>query len=108
MDVDTKSVEQLSAALGRPSDVKFSKSVVIDGKKTFNEENLKSMFGKQIKHTSLMGENQKQKSIRFIDNVIENLDPVVYSTVVYQLEVLKEQISRGGASQRCFKRETYN
>jgi hypothetical protein len=97
MDVDTKSVEQLSAALGRPSDVKFSKSVVIDGKKTFNEENLKSMFGKQIKHTSLMGENQKQKSIRFIDNVIENLDPVVYSTVVYQLEVLKEQISRGGA-----------
>ena len=63
-------------------------------KKTFSEERLQDMFNKEIKHTSLMGDNQKQKSIKFIDSTIRNLDPVVYSTVVYQLEVLKEQISK--------------
>ena len=94
LGVDATSVQELSVATGRPADVKFSKSIVINGKKTFSEENLNNMFNTKIKHTSLMGDNQKQKSIKFIDSTIRNLDPVVYSTVVYQLEVLKEQISK--------------
>ena len=91
MGVDTKSVEQLSALIGRPSDVKFSKSIT-----DTNISNLKNILGKEINYTKLMGPSQIRKSRIAIQNIIDSIDPQgIHSSIIPAFETLKNNIELG-------------
>jgi len=90
MDVDATSVQQLSVTIGRPADVMFSRA--------YDSSKIIDLFEINRKYKSkLMGQNQINKSIDFLNYLINSTEPTGnYGSVVRIAEVLKSEIERGG------------